>query len=86
MDALTDGESGTIIVAQTPFYGTMGGQCGDTGVIRCGDGEFVVQDTIHLAGGKIGHIGRMTSGMIKLGDSGAFRESCRKSGYLQEPC
>ena len=68
VDALTDGESGTIIVAQTPFYGTMGGQCGDTGVIRCGDGEFVVQDTIHLAGGKIGHIGRMTSGMIKLGD------------------
>ena len=68
VDALTDGESGTIIVEQTPFYGTMGGQCGDTGVIRCGDGEFVVQDTIHLAGGKIGHIGRMTSGMIKLGD------------------
>ena len=68
VDALTDGESGTIIVKQTPFYGTMGGQCGDTGVIRCGDGEFEVQDTIHLAGGKIGHIGKMTRGMIKLGD------------------
>ena len=68
VDALTDGESGTIIVKQTPFYGTMGGQCGDTGVIRCGDGEFEVQDTIHLAGGKIGHIGKMNRGMIKLGD------------------
>lgn len=68
VDALTDGESGTIIVKQTPFYGTMGGQCGDIGVIRCGDGEFEVQDTIHLAGGKIGHIGKMTRGMIKLGD------------------
>ena len=68
VDALTDGESGTIIAEQTPFYATMGGQCGDTGMIRCGDGEFEVQDTIHLAGGKIGHIGKMVRGMIKKGD------------------
>ena len=68
VDALTDGENGTNIVSRTPFYGTMGGQCGDTGVIRCADGEFEVKDTVHLAGGKIGHIGRMTKGMIKNGD------------------
>lgn len=68
VDALTDGENGTIIVSQTPFYGTMGGQCGDIGMIRCADGEFEVKDTVHLAGGKIGHIGRMTRGMIKNGD------------------
>ena len=33
VEALTDGQTGTIITKETPFYGTMGGQCGDTGVI-----------------------------------------------------
>ena len=28
VEALTDGQRGTIIVEETPFYGTMGGQCG----------------------------------------------------------
>ncbi len=68
VEALTDGESGTIITRQTPFYGTMGGQCGDTGVIRTAEGEFEVQDTIHLLGGKIGHVGKMTKGMLRMGD------------------
>ena len=68
VEALTDGESGTIITRQTPFYGTMGGQCGDTGVIRTAEGEIEVQDTIHLLGGKIGHVGKMTKGMLRMGD------------------
>ena len=86
VDALTDGENGTIIVSRTLFTGTMGGQCGDTGVIRCADGEFEVKDTVHLAGGKIGHIGRMTKGMIKNGDKVELAvNASEKSGYLQEP-
>ena len=47
-EALTDGQSGTIFVEETPFYATMGGQQGDTGVIRSENGEFEVQDTIKL--------------------------------------
>ena len=43
MDALSDGEKGTIIVEQTPFYATMGGQEADKGVIRTAEGEFVVE-------------------------------------------
>ena len=54
VDALSDGENGTIIVEQTPFYATMGGQEADKGVIRTADGEFVVEDCIHLAGTKVG--------------------------------
>ena len=68
VEALSDGEIGTIIVNETPFYATMGGQQGDKGVIRTASGEFVVEDTIKLLGGKVGHIGKMTSGMIKVGD------------------
>ena len=68
-EALTDGERGTILVDETPFYGTMGGQAGDTGVIENGNGSFVVEDTIHLLGGKIGHVGRMVSGMFTVGEN-----------------
>ena len=68
VEALTDGENGTIIVDETPFYATMGGQEGDKGVISCANGEFEVVDTIKLKGGKVGHVGHVTKGMFKLGD------------------
>ena len=68
VDALSDGERGTIFVDETPFYATSGGQEADHGVIRCGDGEFVVEDVKKMLGGKIGHIGHMTKGMMKVGD------------------
>ncbi len=68
-EALTDGQTGTVIVEETPFYATMGGQCADTGVIVTESGEFAVQDTVKLLGGKVGHIGKMTKGMLKVGDS-----------------
>ena len=68
VEALTDGQMGTIFVEKTPFYATMGGQEGDKGEITLGDAVFQVEDTIKLLGGKIGHVGRMTKGMIKTGD------------------
>ena len=67
-EALTEGVRGTVITKETPFYGTMGGQNGDTGVISCPAGKFIVEDTIHLLGGKYGHVGYMEEGMIKTGD------------------
>ncbi|MDO4977456.1 MAG: alanine--tRNA ligase [Eubacteriales bacterium] len=67
-EALTDGEVGTIIVDETPFYATSGGQHADSGMITTKDGEFVVEDVIKLKGGKIGHVGKVTKGMIKKGD------------------
>ena len=68
-EALSDGDKGTVLVEQTPFYATMGGQEGDTGVIRTTEGEFRVESTIKLMGGKVGHVGYMTKGMLKAGDT-----------------
>ncbi len=69
VEALTDGEVGTVIVERTPFYATMGGQEGDTGSITTDDGVFQVENTIKLLGGKVGHVGKVTSGMFKVGDT-----------------
>lgn len=68
VDALTDAQMGTIIVEETPFYATMGGQNADMGIIKAGDSEFVVEDTVKLLGGKVGHIGRVQKGMFQKGD------------------
>ncbi|MBO5098503.1 MAG: alanine--tRNA ligase, partial [Agathobacter sp.] len=68
VEALSDGDNGTIIVDETPFYATMGGQQGDKGIIRTANGEFKVVDTVKLLGGKVGHIGQMVSGMISAGE------------------
>ena len=69
VEAVSDGEKATIFVEKTPFYATMGGQEGDTGVIRTADAEFAVEDTIKLLGGKVGHVGKVTKGMFKVGDT-----------------
>ena len=68
VEAVAEGDEATLFVEKTPFYATMGGQQGDTGVITTDTAEFVVKDTIKLKGGKYGHIGTVTKGMFKTGD------------------
>ena len=77
-DALSEGQKGTVFVNETPFYATSGGQEADTGYIRTAEGEFKVEDTVKLLGGKIGHIGVMTKGMIKVGDKVSLEVSAKK--------
>lgn len=67
-DTLAEGMEGTIIVNKTPFYATMGGQQGDTGVITCNGSVFEVIDTIRLKGGRVGHVGKVTAGSFNVGD------------------
>ncbi len=68
VDSLKEGESGTLIADKTPFYATMGGQKGDLGVIRTANGTFEVTDTVKVAGGRIGHIGKVVSGTVSVKD------------------
>lgn len=78
VEAISDGENGTIFVDETPFYATMGGQQGDTGVICVGDSVFEVSDTIKLLGGKVGHVGKVTKGMFKVGDTVTLEVSAKE--------
>jgi alanyl-tRNA synthetase len=67
-DELIAGQKGTIIVNETPFYATSGGQMADTGIIITGSAEFDVEDTIKLPGGKIGHVGIVNKGIFTVGE------------------
>ena len=79
-DSLNEGEEGTVITFKTPFYATMGGQKGDFGVIRTKQGVFDVLDTIKLPGGRIGHIGKVVSGLITAGESASLSVSALNRG------
>jgi len=65
--ALKAGESGAVIVNQTPFYAESGGQVGDTGLML-GDGlRFRVIDTQKKAGDLFVHSGTVEEGTLKVG-------------------
>ncbi|WP_458761247.1 alanine--tRNA ligase [Afipia sp. TerB] len=66
-DALKTGESGSVVLNQTPFYGESGGQVGDIGLLT-GDGvRFRVTDTQKKAGDLFVHIGTVEEGTLKPG-------------------
>jgi len=67
VEALRAGESGAVVLNQTPFYAESGGQVGDTGVMR-GDGvHFSVADTQKKAGDVFVHSGTVENGTLKVG-------------------
>ena len=67
---LAKGDTGEIIVNQTPFYGESGGQVGDTGVIKGAEGAiFRVMDTQKKLGDLFVHQGTVEAGSFKSGDA-----------------
>lgn len=77
-EAMSDEERGTVFVKETPFYAASGGQEADTGRIVTESGEFVVQDTIKLLGGKIGHVGYVEKGMLRVSDKATLQVDVEK--------
>ena len=69
VEAIAEGDHGTIFLDKTSFYATMGGQNADIGVIKTADSVFNVVDVIKLGGNKIGHVGYVSQGMFKLNDT-----------------
>src|SRR5262249_38392868 len=65
---LKKGESGAVVMNQTPFYGESGGQGGDTGEKRGEGGRLTVSDTEKKAGDLIAHLVKVEQGSVKVGD------------------
>jgi len=65
---LKKGESGAVVMNQTPFYGESGGQVGDTGEMRREGMRLSVSDTQKKAGDLVAHFVKVEEGTVKLGD------------------
>ena len=68
-EAMMSGVEGIVVLDKTPFYAEMGGQIGDTGLIRCGEAVFEVTDVQKNKGDKFMHTGKVISGSFQLGDT-----------------
>jgi alanyl-tRNA synthetase len=65
--ALRAGESGAVVLNQTPFYAESGGQVGDTGIMRADGVRFRVTDTQKKAGDVFVHAGVVEEGTLAPG-------------------
>ena len=69
VEELAAGQKGLLVMDRTPFYAESGGQVGDTGSLIGKQGRFRVQDTQKQGGQVFAHLGEVTEGVIKVGDS-----------------
>jgi len=69
VDSASEGDAVEIITALTPFYGESGGQVGDSGTISNKTVRIEINDTRKPTGGLIVHVGKITSGSVKVGDA-----------------
>ena len=70
--SLSGGESGVVVLSETPFYAESGGQVGDRGELTKGGAcltLFAVDDTQKIQADVFGHIGAVKTGELKVGDT-----------------
>ena len=68
VDTLQAGDAGLVVLDHTPFYAESGGQVGDRGELSSEGVCFQVEDTRKQGGDAFAHIGKLTSGALKVGD------------------
>jgi alanyl-tRNA synthetase len=66
--SLNAGDEGEVVLDRTPFYAESGGQVGDAGELANVSAKFTVSDT-QKRGAAFSHLGKLTAGTIKIGDS-----------------
>lgn len=69
VENLAEGDEGMVILDKTPFYAEMGGQVGDTGLIKTADSLFDVMTTEAPFKGVIAHVGKIQKGSLKVGET-----------------
>jgi alanyl-tRNA synthetase len=82
--ALKKGESGVVLLNQTPFYGESGGQIGDTGSMSADGIRFKVTDTKKYAGDVFAHIGTVEQGTVKPGTEVALEVDHARRGAIRQ--
>jgi alanyl-tRNA synthetase len=84
VEALKKGESGAVVLNQTPFYGESGGQIGDTGVMTADGVRFRVTDTQKKAGDLVVHLGTVEEGTLKAGAALALDVAHGRRGDIRK--
>jgi alanyl-tRNA synthetase len=84
VDALKKGDSGAVVLNQTPFYGESGGQVGDTGVMTADGVRFKVTDTQKHLGDVFVHIGVIEEGTLKVGAALALEVDHHRRGTIRK--
>ena len=82
--ALQKGESGAVVLNQTPFYGESGGQVGDTGSMTANGVRFKVTDTKKHAGDLFVHIGTVEEGTLKPGAALVLEVDHQRRGAIRQ--
>ena len=68
VNELVEGETGVVVLDDTPFYAESGGQVGDVGELRSTHGIFAVEDTQKIQASVFGHHGVVRTGSLKVGN------------------
>ncbi len=73
VNQLNEGETGVVVLDNTPFYAESGGQVGDRGALQSVHGIFAVEDTQKIQAAVFGHHGVVKTGTLSVGNGVAAK-------------